>query len=469
MICPYCQTNNRDTAKFCDYCGAELPTVAPDAREMFGRDEFFIDGTSAITVDLEGLERMVDSSNSHVAPQMGYSVSPNDTDAAQSRTIPLGEDSNMTRPLGGAAVYGASPVRPVGSSHASEGTAQFQAVSDRSGYSKEGVSKQYTAPEKRKGSGKKKAAIAIVAILAAIALAAAGVFASYNLQLWGGKTVPDVIRQTEEAAKASLEEDGFAVNSHYVVADDVEGIVLATDPAPGNRVEEGSTVTMDVSIPRVVPDVVGLPTDQALAALADSGYLDVETVTTKSNDAEGTVLAVSPEEGQQATSDAHITLTVAEPYRVPDVSGMSKDEAVAALAAEGYTAETVTVNTEDVAEGMAVGTEPAAGSVLASGSAVKLQIAHNRSTELIALAREWFSAGNYTIRGQNYQLGEVLSVTYKGNDVCAFSISARPYETHSWFGLEPETRYGNYETIDGTIAFNPDNSVASTDPAITKE
>ncbi len=467
MICPYCQNMNRDTAKYCDYCGYELPTVAPEAREMFGKDEFFIDGTSAITVDLEGLEKMVDSSNSQAVPTIPLAQPPYDAEYAS--TVPLSGNPQYTTPIGFSASGVPSPVNYY--AQAPNTTSQFQSVGAAGTpgqYDQSDASKQYVAASPKK-SKKKRVVMIILILLAIAALIAGGLYAAYSMQIWGGKVVPDVIRQTEEAAVASLSDEGFSANVRYVVADDVEGIVIACDPQAGTRVEEGSTVTLEVSIPRVIPKVIGKSQDDAMAELEHSGYLDVEIVPQKSNEAEGTVLAVNPSEGEQATSDAHIVLTVAESYKVPSVVGMSKDEAVAALEAQGYVVSFGSVNTEDVAEGMAVSTEPAADTAYPTGSTVKLLLAHNRSTELIAAVRDYFAnTQTFTMKGQNYQLGEVKAVTYKGNDVCGYSITARPYETHSWFGQEPETRYGNYETIDGTMTFNASNEVLSTDPVITR-
>lgn len=470
MICPYCQTYNRDTAKYCDSCGAELPTVAPEAREMFGQDEFLIDGTSAITLDLEGLERMVDSSNSYAIPTMPLDGQASAQTPESVPTIPL--QANQTQPIG-AYAQSQNPPSPV-NPYPSNQTTPFAAVGaqDAKGnaYIADPQSKQYVSKKQKKPFNKKKLIIVLLIVVLLALLGAGAVYASYNLQIWGGKTVPDVIRQTEDAAKERLNEDGFDVSVHYVVADDVEGIVLSSDPAAGARVEEGSTISLDVSIPRVVPDVVGELSEEALEELADSGYLDVDITTQKSNEPEGTVLSITPAAGERATSDVPITLVVAEPYRVPGVAGMSAEEATAALEAAGYVVQTQTTNTEDVAEGLSVGTEPAADSVLASGSTVKLLIAHNRSNDLIALVKQFFVEGqNYKIANKDYQLGEVQSVTYQGNDVCAYTITARLFETHSWFGSEPETRYGNYETLEGTITFNASNEMISSSPSVTKE
>lgn len=477
MICPYCGTENRNTAKFCDSCGFELPTVAPDAREIFGDDSFLIEGEDAITVDLQGLEHMVDSSNSGV---MYPELDPYRSDLSgygddQAPTMPL---AAKTAVIGNAAAASSTPsyddpyktqTIPLGSSSPYR-TAEFDAVGSGTGMSFDGSSKTFSAADDKTSHAapKRKVAIIVVAVLVALCVAAAA-FITYNMQLWGGISVPDVVRQSESVAKQNLEAAGFTVDVEYVVSDDVQGIVVSTNPNAGKRIEEGSLVVMSVSIPRVIPEVIGLTRDEAAALLEGSGYTDVEFITQKSNEAEGSVISVEPGVGSQATADSHVQVVIAEPFRVPAVEGLTRDEAVAALEAEGYSVKTVSYITEDIAEGMAVSTDPAAGSVLPSGSEVVLNVAHNRSTELIDATRAYLSGSTrFNINGIDYEIGEIKSVTFKGSDTCAYSITARPYETHTWLFGDTETRYGNYETINGTITYNADNSIKSGDPAIKR-
>ena len=62
-----------------------------------------------------------------------------------------------------------------------------------------------------------------------------------------------------------------------------------------------------------------------------------------------------------------------------------------------------------------------------------ISVAHNRAAELESLTRAFFiDAGTVTINGLSYQVSEVTSVSYSGNGTCAFSIVARPFETHTW-------------------------------------
>ncbi len=480
MICPYCGTENRNTAKFCDRCGYELPTVAPDAREIFGDEGFLVEGSDAITVDLQGLERMVDSSNSGVMyddlnPYGSYTESIEDASSPtvplSARTAVIGEVSNPGVSSGSAGYEDVYETKTIpGGADSAYRTAEFSAVGSSSASMLDNSAKTFSAAgDAPSGSNpKRKVIIAVVAVLIALCLAAAALI-TYNLQLWGGISVPDVVRQSESVAKQNLEAAGFSVDVEYVVSDDVQGIVVSTNPGSGARIAEGSLVVISVSIPRVIPEIIGLTQDEAASMLAESGYEDVEFTTQKSNEAQGSVISVDPGVGVEAVADTHVIVAVAEPFRVPAIDGLTRDEAIAALEAEGYSVKTVSYITEDIAEGMAVSTDPAAGTVLPSGSEVVLNVAHNRSTELIEATKAYLSGSTrFSINGINYEIGEIKSVTYQGSDSCAYSITARPYETHTWLFGDTETRYGNYETISGTITYNADNSIKSSDPAIKR-
>lgn len=488
MICPYCGTENRNMAKFCDSCGSELPTVAPEAREMFA-DDILIEGSDAVTLDLQGLEKMVDSSNSGIMydsfdgtsayadaygePYAGGSL-PTVPLSPGGQGVPVGAQVGPTRaiatdayddayattiPLGGAAPYQTAEFGAVGAPDHDGSSAVYGGE----------AAKTFASGASGSSSGKRRKAVVGIVLGAIVLLAALAAFVTYNLQLWGGIAVPDVVRQTEVMATATLEGAGFTVDVDHVVSDDVAGIVVSTNPGAGSRAEEGSLVTISVSIPRVIPEIIGLPQEEALAALEEAGYEDVEVMAEKSNEPEGSVIAVLPEVGVEATSDEHIAVTVAEPFRVPSVEGLTRDEAISALEAEGYAVRTVSYITEDIPEGMAVSTDPAAGSALASGSEVVLNVAHNRSTELIEATKAYFAGSNrFTIGGINYELSEVRSVTYQGSDSVAYTITARPYETHTWLFGDTETRYGNYETISGTITYAADNSIKAADPSISR-
>lgn len=454
MICPNCHSENRPNARFCDACGQELPSVAYEATQMFGTESVFASNGSNISINLEGLEQMIDSS-----------YDPQGLEGASTAELAGSYDpyeAYETAPLGTAAPYGgydegmtrAIPAQGPGMTQA---IAPVVAASQATTYSDAG----HRAEGKR--GVRKPLLIGIVSALVILAFLAA----AYFLQFWGGTTVPDVVGMDRAEAIAALEEAGFEVKVVDVKSDDVEGVVLSTNPEPLKRAETGSTILVNVSIPRTIPDIVGMTAEEASTLLREEGFTSIEFADEKSDAEPGTVVRVDPEVGTRSKADSRIIAYLAVPHVVPDVAGMGIDEAKAALEAEGYVVETAYVYTEDAADGQPIGCDPPAGTELASGSKVVLNLAKNRSKELESLARSYFEAiGTFRINGQDYEMRSISSIRYAGEDKCSFSIVARPFETHSWFGVEMETRYGNDETINGTITYNDANQVIAIDPAI---
>lgn len=451
MICPQCHSENRTGARFCDVCGNELPSVAYEATQMFGSDSIYVNNGSNISINLEGLEQMIDSSYDPQSFERSTTADLNDSFASFT-TEPLANEApydpyydDNTRVLAPqAAMTQAIPAVPLNT--------QAPLI-----YSDE------TNPDASKRKGKKPLIIGLVSALVIVAFLAI----AYLLQFWGGATVPDVVGMDKAEATKVLEDAGFEVTVVDIKSDDVEGIVLSTNPEGLKRAELGSAILLNVSVPRTIPDILGMNVEEASSLLVQEGFTNVEYVDAKSNEEAGSVVGVEPSVGTRSKADSKVVVQVAIPHVVPDVAGKTSEEARAALEEEGYVVEVAYLYTEDVADGQSVSTDPAAGAELASGSKVVLNLAKNRSREIESLARAYFDAINtFRINGQDYEMRSISSLRYAGDNKCAFTIIARPFETHSWFGVEMETRYGNDETINGTMTYNDQNQVIAIDPAI---
>ena len=317
--------------------------------------------------------------------------------------------------------------------------------------------------EKKLGSEQfMKVLIALAVVLAAVA------GGTYMAELWGGKTIPEVVGLSQPEAVDALAAKGFVAQAVEVKSDDPQGTVLSSDPEQGHRAEEGSTVTLSVAVPRIVPAIVGATSEEAAQALEAEGFTAVTYTEEKSNEAAGTVLAVSPEAGTEAKSGDAITVTVAVPYTVPDVEGMSEADAKAALQAEGYEVTSEWYTTEDIEEGTAVSTDPAAGSELNSGSEVTLYVAHSRGTELVDLTREILPGANLTNDEGSFKVENIKSCTYRGDGEVLYTVEARQYEVVTMpFGLGQETVFAKkLTTIEGGIVWNDDNEVSYASPSI---
>lgn len=438
MICPNCHTPNRSSAKYCDECGYELPSIAPTSSVRVDSVDGKVptsDLESASTVELEWME---DEDGLEWGDSDALTEPIVSNDLAYTSEIPLLSGDQIS-----------DPVR-------SDSVRDYRIAGDAQ------LPGSHDCP-KRKVDKKKVGIIAAALIL--LVLAAAAV--TYFTQFWGGRVVPDVTGMAQVDATYAVQEAGFTVQVEEVTSDEVEGIVLSSDPAAGMRVPEKTTVTLRISIARFVPDIAGKPLEEAESLMREAGFTNYEVVRKKSNEAPDTVLSVNPAGSTRAKADARITIEVAEPFRVPDVAGKTQEEAEEALKAEGYEVDAQRYNTEDAPEGQVVKTEPAAGTALNSGSAVVVYVAHNRSAELVQLTREFFtSTSTITMNGSLYEMSKVDDVAFEGGNTCKFSITVRPIQTVIWFGTQTETRYGNYEVVNGTMVWTDGNKVASIDPSI---
>lgn len=303
----------------------------------------------------------------------------------------------------------------------------------------------------------------IAAIVALVVVLAAGVAGgvTYQMELWGGKIVPDVTGMTQADATYMLQNKGFAVRSTTVPSDSTEGLVLLMDPGAGARQQEGAEVVIHVSTSRTVPKVVGSSQDSALKALSDNGFENVDVQLERSDEPEGTVLSVSPEEGEKAKASTSITLKVAQAYTVPDVSGMSYNQAVQAIKDAGLSSTAVYVYSETASEGAIMGVEPAAGSKVPSDTVVIVSLAKSRASELTAAARSYLTSTTLTASdGSSFTVSSVDSVSYQGNDTVAFTASGKASKSVTVLGQTISVA-GDSKQVSGTMTFDSSNNVAS--------
>lgn len=318
--------------------------------------------------------------------------------------------------------------------------------------------KDFKAPDPHKKNGKGKKIAAVIALVVVLACAvAAG--ATYYLEMWGGKVVPDVTGMTQSDATYLLQNKGFTVRATTVPSDSTEGLVLLMDPGAGARQEEGTEVVIHVSTSRVVPEVMGKTQDEAVKTLSDSGFENVSVETILSDDAEGTVLDIDPGEGQKAKASTPITLTVAQPYTVPDISGMTYSQAEQAIEDAGLTSTVTYTYSESVSEGSVMGCEPQAGSKVTSDTVVVISVAKSRASELTAAARSYL--GSNTLKasdGSSFTVSSVDSVSYQGNNTVSFTASGRASTSVTVLGQTLSVT-GDSKQVSGTLTFDSSNNV----------
>ncbi|MFF6981326.1 Stk1 family PASTA domain-containing Ser/Thr kinase [Streptomyces sp. NPDC008343] len=172
-----------------------------------------------------------------------------------------------------------------------------------------------------------------------------------------------------------------------------KGKVCDQDPATGTEVEKGATVNLVVSTgaPKVaVPGVLGLSVEEATAKLeADRYAFEVRTETRESPEESGTVLEQDPTTGAEVEKGTTITLIVAkarERSTVPDVAGLTCDEALARMTANKLVGTCTERETDDPDQvGKVISTTPGADQQVGKNSAVQILIGKAKQKDQVAV------------------------------------------------------------------------------------
>ncbi|MFM9133860.1 MAG: Stk1 family PASTA domain-containing Ser/Thr kinase [bacterium] len=192
--------------------------------------------------------------------------------------------------------------------------------------------------------------------------------------------VPALIGLTVDEASAALASANLALGSVSEEYDPVAplGQVIATDPPVGDSVKSGTPVNLVVSRgpkPVKIPDLAGTPLDDATAQLEDAGLLVTVTEEFSSDYSFGNVISTTPSAGEKVDVGGTVTLVVSKgppPVPVPDVVGMSRDDAVIVLENAGFV---VAVNEPPVTPlNEVVLQDPGGGTELPYGSTVTITV-----------------------------------------------------------------------------------------------
>jgi serine/threonine-protein kinase len=128
----------------------------------------------------------------------------------------------------------------------------------------------------------------------------------------------------------------------------------------------------------VVPQLRGKTLDQAQAALSAAG-LAATVKGVNANVDRNVVVDQSPDTGASLAAGGLVTVVVGTgSTAIPDVSNMSRDQAVRTLQNFSFRPTQRDIRNPRVPAGAAIGTVPAAGTPLARGSEVELDISAGR-------------------------------------------------------------------------------------------
>ncbi|MFI0932556.1 Stk1 family PASTA domain-containing Ser/Thr kinase [Streptomyces sp. NPDC021019] len=195
--------------------------------------------------------------------------------------------------------------------------------------------------------------------------------------------VPSLLGQTQQTAEKRLSDEGLGLKGvERVFSDTVErGSVVSSDPSSGDRIRGNGSVKLVVSRgPEIVrvPDVVGRSLADARRSLKKVGLAPGMVTREFSEDvARGEVIRTDPRAGTGRNPDTAVALVVSKgaPIDVPDVTGLSAEEATAELEAEGLKAEVLPGRVHSAeAEGDVAEQSPGGGTEAAEGDTIELTV-----------------------------------------------------------------------------------------------
>jgi serine/threonine-protein kinase len=225
-----------------------------------------------------------------------------------------------------------------------------------------------------------------VIALAVLALLLAGV-AAFALTRPEKVNVPAVVDQPLSQAQSLLERKGFDVSTIPVENCAPKDTVTEQDPAAGSEADEGSEVTLTISLGLSVkvPPVRDLEVDEATKRLQDEELL-VDTRQQASDDVEpGKVIGTDPAAEAEVECNSTVTLIVSKGVNlitVPDLIGT--DETVARSRLEDlHLVPDVNTKDDDAPEGTVIGQNPGPGSELKRDQRVTLIVSTGAGSVIV--------------------------------------------------------------------------------------
>ena len=300
-------------------------------------------------------------------------------------------DSWATEVLPSAGLVGARAAVPAATSTVSAPAAGVSSTST----SLPAVSSDGDAASKAATARKRRTAIIMTLVVIALLLIGGSVWAlSRSAATPEAVSVPNVVGLSQADAKSQIEAAGleWELNPEKVASDTVDkDAVASTDPAGGTQAEKGSTVRVTISSGPdsvTLPDnLVGMSPDDARQAVEALGLKwEVNSSKVASDTvAEGKVAQTNPSPGSKVKAGQTITAYLSsgsDQVEVPDLVGMSQDQARSALKAVGLELGNVTTVDSDKDKDRIVSQDPETGSKVKKGTTIAVSISTGKAAQV---------------------------------------------------------------------------------------
>jgi serine/threonine-protein kinase len=224
-------------------------------------------------------------------------------------------------------------------------------------------------------------------VLAALVLLLAGAALAFALTRPDMVKVPNEVGKPAPQAVANLARLGLETEVKPVRSEAPENTVVSHDPAAGDEVQRGDTITLNVSSgpgEKTVPDVRGKSRAEAFKLLNEAGFEVSDEEEPSSSIAAGNATRTDPEGGTEQLAGSRVKLYISTgPKRVevPGVVGLDVEDARAELSEAGLRAVVNRVES-DKPEDEVTGQSPAEGTSVDEGTRVTIDVSEGPPEEV---------------------------------------------------------------------------------------
>ena len=228
-----------------------------------------------------------------------------------------------------------------------------------------------------------------------------------------------------------------------------KGIIFEQNPKAGRTVRVGSEVKVKVSSGKTVitiPTLANVESTLASGQLTDMGLEVSQKTEYNDSVAEGNVIRTDPVEGSEVDAGTSVILYVSlgpeeKLIDMPNVTGIQLETARTLLQQSGLKVNKVNTDpSSDRPAGTVIQQDPAAGTQIASGSAVTLTISGSSESESTQ-TQEGNEARVFVPLPMSYQYETNLTATL--NDEIVYDETVIPSEDQSWQGYFVGTGVGD--------------------------
>ena len=255
-------------------------------------------------------------------------------------------------------------------------------------------------------------------VVVAVAVGIVGGWLYMQSQIPSHVVPASLVGMQRDALPGVIDEFGWEISDETTRRDGTQpGQILETDPAAGEELREGDTLTVLVSQGPTLVDLpeglAGMTADDATAALEAVG-LGAEVVLQPSDDVpEGIVIGVAGDEAaDQAPRGSTVPLAVSSgtEFAMPDVTGRPYAEAVADLEGAGLEVEVEDDSDDDTDPGSVIRTDPEAGDQVEPGDRVTVVVDVD-DVEVPRLRGDSLEEATEELEQQGLTVGEVTGPT----------------------------------------------------------